>query len=184
MATNPPPHQISPLFSAEEIAARVAAIAGEVAAAFPGEFLMVCVLKGVFVFAADLIRALHDHGVHPKITFVTLASYGGATESSGAVRMQGEFAANVAGQRVLIVDDILDTGRTLAYAKQMLSERGAEEVRLCVLVDKPVRREVALEPEFVGFTIGDHFIVGYGIDFAEEFRDLPYLAKLDQATPR
>jgi hypoxanthine phosphoribosyltransferase len=179
-----PPTHISPLFTAEEIAARVETIAAEVAAAFPHEFLMVSVLKGAFVFSADLIRALHDLGVHPEVTFITLSSYGGATESSGLVRMQGEFAANVAGRRVLIVDDILDTGQTLAYAKRMLAERGAEEVRLCVLVDKPVRREVQLEPDFVGFTIGDHFIVGYGIDYAEAFRDLPYLAKLDQPTPR
>ncbi len=176
--------RLSVLYSAEAIALCVRGLAREIAAAFSGEFLMVTVLKGAFVFSADLIRALHDLGVRPNVAFVTLSSYGKSTRSSGRVRMIGRLPDDIGGRRVLVVDDILDTGHTLAYAKDRLLARGATEVRVCVLIDKPVRREEALQPDFVGFTVGDRFVVGYGIDYAEDFRDLPYLAAIDEATPR
>lgn len=176
--------RVSVLYSTDEIAERVQALAREIAAALPSDVLMVIVLKGAFVFAADLIRALNQVGVHPRVTFVSLSSYGLATESSGQVTMRGEMPEHVSGRRLLLVDDILDTGRTLAHAKKLLLDRGAREVRVCVLLDKPARREVPFEPDFVGFSVGDRFVVGYGIDYAEEFRDLPYLGALAEATPQ
>lgn len=172
------------LHGAEEIEARVRALAREIAERLPADFLMVTVLKGAFVFTADLVRALSKLDAHPEITFITLSSYGKSTESSGRVRMVGALPDEVAGRYVLLVDDILDTGLTLAYAREQLIKRGATGVRLCVLVDKPARRKVALGADFVGFKVGDRFVVGYGIDHAERYRDLPYLGALDEAKPR
>jgi len=167
--------RVAPLYSEAQIAARVEELARAVADGCGPDFLMVVVLKGAFVFAADLMRALSRLDCHPEVAFVTLSSYGDATVSSGTVRVVGELMAEVAGRRVLVVDDILDTRRTLKYARDLLIERGAAEVRLCVLLDKPVRGEVPLTPDYVGFTIGNHFVVGYGIDYAERYRDLPYI---------
>ncbi len=175
---------ITPVYSAEQVAARVRALASEIAAALPQDLLMVVTLKGAFVFAADLLRELHRLGVHPRIAFMRLSSYGASTESSGSVVLASELTDDVSAQAVLLLDDVADTGRTLAYAKDLLRGRGAAEVRVCVLLDKPERRAVELRPDFVGFTIGDIFVVGYGIDYAECYRDLPYIAKLAEARPQ
>ena len=171
--------RVSPLFGADEIAARVEVLAGEIAAVMPRDVLVVALLKGGFVFAADLIRAIHRADMRPRVDFMTLSSYGTGTTSSGKVAIGRDLSDDVRGQDVLIVDDILESGRTLAAAKNMLIERGARSLKLCVLLDKPGRRKVECQADFIGFTVPDRFVVGYGLDYAHLFRDLPYIGVIE-----
>jgi hypoxanthine phosphoribosyltransferase len=170
---------VTMLFDERRIARRVEALAAEIAKVLPREVVLVVVLKGAFVFAADLMRALDRAGLILRVDFMRLSSYGNSTESSGMVRAVGPIPDDVSGRDVLLVDDIVDTGRSLAAARSLLLERGAAAVSNCVLLDKPSRREVEVEPDFVGFTIDDVFVVGYGIDFAEQHRHLPYIGTID-----
>jgi len=167
------------LFSAAEIAARVDALAAEIARALPADFVMVGLLKGACVFVADLARALDRAGSRPEIEFIRLSSYSSAKESSGAVRLVGDIPAGLAGRSVLLVDDIVDTGRSIAYAAAQLREREVEDLWTCALLDKPQRREVVVTLDFVGFTIDDVFVVGYGTDYAEKYRHLPYIGVVE-----
>lgn len=167
------------LYDADAIAARVRALAAEVEAAFGADFVLLCVLNGAFMFAADLARALTLAGPRPRVEFATFKSYGTGMESSGKVHLMGELPDGLAGARVLLVDDILDSGRTLLTAKMMVEDAGAAEVRTCVLLDKPERRAAPIEADHVGFRIDDLFVVGYGIDYAEKYRCLPYLAYVE-----
>ena len=166
---------IEVLITEDEIASRIAGLAQEIAAGDPGDFLVVVILKGSFVFAADLIRALERAGVSPQVDFLTLASYGEGSESSGQVRLVHDLSENIAGRRLLLVDDILDSGNTLAFARDALRKQGAAEVKTCVLLDKNEGRRVAMEADYVGFEIGNHFVIGYGLDLAHRFRGLPYI---------
>jgi len=134
---------------------------------------------GSFVFVADFIRALHRIGCNPGVEFIRLSSYGLGQESSGNVRLIGETELDLAGRAVLLVDDIVDTGRTLLYARDLLRERETSSVLTCALVDKPSRREVAIDPDFVGFTVPDVFIVGNGIDYAHQYRQLPFIGVIE-----
>ena len=163
------------LFSAAEIAARVDALAAEIAHTIPADFVMVGLLKGAAVFVADLIRALDRAGARPEIEFMRLSSYGLAKESSGAVQLLGDVPAELAGRPVLLVDDIVDTGRSIAYAAVQLRRRGIGDLWTCALLDKPQRGEIEFAIDFVGFSIGDMFVVGYGTDYAEKYRHLPYI---------
>jgi hypoxanthine phosphoribosyltransferase len=167
------------LHSAAEIAARVEALAGEIAVAMPGEFTIISVLNGAFVFTADLMRALAKRNVHPRVEFVNLKSYGDATSSSGQVRVTGTLPENLKGQPVLLIDDILDSGRTLSFAKALLEGLGGTPVKIAVFADKPARRIVPLQADFVTFAIPDRFVVGYGLDHAQQWRGLPDLAAVD-----
>jgi hypoxanthine phosphoribosyltransferase len=169
---------IEVLLAAAEIAARVDALAVDIAAAEPRDLLVVVILKGSFVFAADLIRALDHAGVDPRVDFLSLASYGEAAESSGRVTVIHDLSESVAGRTVLLVDDILESGRTLAFARDLLSGRGAARVRSCVLLDKAARRAVPVEADYIGFRIGNEFVVGYGLDLAHRYRGLPYIGVL------
>lgn len=173
--TDPPVARIDVLFTEEEIAARVAALAREIVAALPGDFLVVVILKGSFVFAADLIRALEKVGASPQVDFITLSSYGAGTASAGTVALTHDLVEDVAGRAVLIVDDVLESGRTLAFARETLRARGADSVRTCLLLDKPARRAVPIEADHVGFRIGGEFVVGYGLDLAHRYRGLSYI---------
>ena len=168
------------LFAATDIAKRVDTLAAAISKAMGPEFVLLCVLNGAFIFTADLARALASRGCRPRIEFASFKSYGGATESSGRVRLVGEFPGNLAGAKVLLVDDILDTGRTLLTARMMVEDAGAEKVSTCVLLDKPARRAAPVEADYVGFSIDDVFVVGYGIDYAEKFRYLPDLAHISE----
>ena len=167
------------LFSATEIAARVDALAAEIARTLPADFVMVGVLKGAWVFVADLARALERVGTGPEIEFIRLSSYGLAKESSGSVQLVGDVPAGLAGRPVLLVDDIVDTGRSIAYAAAQLRRCGVEDLWTCVLLDKPQRREIEVELDFVGFTVGDVFVVGYGTDHGEKYRHLPYVGAIE-----
>ena len=172
--------RVASLYSAEDIAARVEALAGEIAAAMSDDVLVVAILKGGFVFAADLIRALHRAGMRPRVDFMTLSSYGAGTVSKGTVSIARDLGDDVMGGDVLLVDDILESGRTVAAAKALLLERGAKTVRVCMLLDKPGNRKVAFEADFCGFVIPDRFVVGYGLDYAHYYRDLPFIGTLDE----
>ena len=170
---------VTKLFDERRIAERVEALAAEIAKSLPHELMLVVVLKGGFVFAADLMRALNRAGLILRVDFMRLSSYGHAKQSSGVVRPLGPIPDDVAGRDVLVVDDIVDTGWSLVAARSLLLSRGAATISTCALLDKPSRREVEMEPDFVGFTIDDVFVVGYGIDFAEQHRHLPYIGKID-----
>jgi hypoxanthine phosphoribosyltransferase len=166
---------IDVLFSEAEIADRVETLAGEIARAQDGELLIVVILKGSFVFASDLIRALDRAGVAPQVDFMTLSSYGVGTRSSGMVKLTRDLSEDVGGRHILIVDDILESGRTLAAARDMMLDRGAASVLTCLLLDKAEKRVLPIEADFKGFVIGDRFVVGYGLDLAHRFRGLPYI---------
>lgn len=167
------------LIDAATIAARIDALAEELGRALPRDFVMVCILNGAFMFAADLTRALARRGIHPTMEFVNLKSYGDSTESSGQVRVLGTLPEQLNGRAVLLVDDILDTGRTLHFARALVTGLGADPVRICVFLDKPSRRAVPLTADHVGFEIADRFVVGYGLDHAKKWRGLPHLAVID-----
>lgn len=166
---------IDVLFGEIEIAARVETLAAEISRAQNGELLIVVILKGSFVFAADLIRALDRAGVKPQVDFMTLSSYGEGTRSSGVVKLTRDLSEEVVGRHILIVDDILESGRTLAAARDMMFERGAASVLTCLLLDKAEKRKLPIEADFKGFVIDDSFVVGYGLDLAHRFRGLPYI---------
>lgn len=167
------------LVSADQIAARVDALVSELEPHCRAEnFVMIGILRGSFMFIADLVRDLYQRGVHPRIDFITLESYGASTESSGVVKVTKDITVDVAGAEVLLIDDILDTGRTLAFAKSLMQEKGAARVITCALLDKPDRRAVPVQADFVGFTIPDYFVVGYGLDYDSRYRELPYIAKI------
>ena len=172
-------HHVERLYDEAAVAARVGELAREVAAAMPARFTLVALLQGSFVFAADLVRALAREGCEPRIEFMRVSSYGREMHSSGIVSLMGDAPQAVRGEPVLLVDDIQDTGRTLAFTRDFLVERGAARVWTCTLLDKPSRREVAgSSADFTGFTIPDVFVVGYGIDWAERYRHLPYIGRV------
>jgi hypoxanthine phosphoribosyltransferase len=168
-------HEIDVRFSDSEISARIEILAREVAARLPADTLVVAVLKGSFVFAADLIRALSRVGTDWPMDFITLSSYGTGTESSGMVRIVRDLTDDVAGRDVLIIDDILESGRTLAFARDLLLQRGANRVWICTLLDKRGKRRAPIEADFIGFEVPDEFVVGYGLDWAHRYRGLPYI---------
>ena len=167
--------RIRPLFDERQIAARVDALAREITESIAGDFVVVGLLKGAFVFVADLMRALDRAGARPKIEFMRLSSYGLAKQSSGDVHLLGDIPTDIAGQQVLLVDDIVDTGRSFSYAQALLEQREIARLWTCALVDKPSRREVAVTTDFIGFSVDDVFIAGYGIDYAERYRHLPFI---------
>ena len=166
---------IRTLISEAEIAARVEALAAEIAGTIPDDFVIVGLLKGATMFVADLVRALYRAGAYPEIEFMRLSSYGLGKVSSGEVHLLGDIPTDLAGRRVLLVDDIVDTGRSIAYAAALLHRRAIGDLWTCALLDKPERREVKVEIDFVGFPIGNVFVAGYGIDYAEKYRCLPYI---------
>ena len=178
MAGDGPGEAVELYLSAAEIAARVEALAGAIAAVLGPEPMIVAVLKGSFVFTADLLRALHRHGSRPQVDFMALSSYGAGAESRGHVEILRDITDDVRNREVLLVDDILETGRTLAFAKRHLLARGARSVSLCVLLRKPARLAAEIEADFVGFDTPDLFVVGYGLDYAHRFRELPYIGLL------
>lgn len=171
--------KIDKLFDETQIAQRVDDLARQIVETIPGEFIVVGLLKGSFVFVADLVRALSDAGASSRVEFLRLSSYGLAKESAGEVHLIGDIPTDLAGRKVLLVDDIVDTGRSISYAVALMRQREITELWTCALLDKPSRREVEVVPDFVGFTIEDVFIAGYGIDYAERYRDLPYIGVVD-----
>ncbi len=176
----PDNHLIRVLFDADTIAGRIEALAAEIRGAHPEDLLVIAILRGSFIFAADLVRALHRVGLAPSVEFMQLASYHSGMSSSGQVTVVKDIDNNVDGRDVLLIDDILESGRTLAFAKDLLIARGAKRVMSAVLIEKPVQRAVQFKAEFVGFTAPDKFLVGYGMDVAHKFRQLPFVGVVEQ----
>jgi hypoxanthine phosphoribosyltransferase len=168
------------LISESELQARVAQLGREINATYTDDDrpLLVCVLKGAFMFLADLVRHLE---MRHEVDFMEISSYGAATVSSGVVRILLDLAQNIDGRHVLIVEDIVDSGRTLDYITRNLETRGPASLRVCTLLSKPERREIDVPLDFVGFDVPDEFVVGYGLDFAEEYRNLPFIGVLKEA---
>lgn len=173
---------IDTIFSATEIAGRIAVLAREIAALQLDGLLVVAILKGSFVFAADLIRAMHTVGLAPEVEFMTLSSYRKGLTSSGQVQIVRDLEGDVRDRNVLLVDDILESGRTLAFAKDLLAARGAKSVRSCVLLNKKVKRAVDIGADFKAFDCPNVFVVGYGMDAGHRFRELPFVGRLVQGT--
>jgi len=169
------PRKVEVLFSEKEIIKRVEGIAAEVAAAKPKDLLVVAVLKGSFMFAADLLRAMHRVGLEPQVEFFHLSSYREGMVSTGTVRILRDIESSVKDRDVVLVDDILESGRTLAFAKDLLVARGARRVLVCTLLEKRGKREVPIKADFVGFDCPDEFVVGYGMDVAHSYRELPFI---------
>jgi len=171
------PYVIDEMISAKSIAARVEALAKEITRAFRGtdKLVVVGLLRGSFVFIADLVREID---LPVEVDFLEASSYGDATESSREVRILKDLRGEIANRDVLVVEDIVDTGFTLHHVVNLLRSRGPKRLEVCALLDKPSRREVAIRATWTGFEIPDEFVVGYGIDFAQRNRNLPYIGKV------
>ncbi|MGO8954222.1 MAG: hypoxanthine phosphoribosyltransferase [Rhodomicrobium sp.] len=168
---------IEVLFPAEAIAQRNLELAREIASREFHDLLVVSVLKGSFIFAADLMRAMHGAGLAPEIEFILISSYGVGT-SGGEVKILRDVDAPVAGRDVLVIDDILESGKTLKFTRDLMLGRGARSVSIAVLLDKRKRRQAKIEADFVGFECPDRFVVGYGMDAAHAFRELPFVGTI------
>jgi hypoxanthine phosphoribosyltransferase len=175
-----PNQTIRVLFGEDQIARRIGELAEAVKARKPENLLVVAIMKGSFMFAADLIRALHRIGLAPQVEFMHLSSYKTGTVSTGKVDILRDIDSPVQGRDVLIVDDILESGRTIVFAKDLLMARGARRADVCVLLEKPGKRAVHLDAEHVGFVCPDLFVVGYGMDVAHSFRELPYVGVVEK----
>jgi hypoxanthine phosphoribosyltransferase len=137
--------------------------------------LVICVLKGAQIFVSDLMRSLE---IPMEVDFMAVSSYGASTKSSGVVRILKDLETGIEGRHIIIAEDIIDTGLTLSYLKNNLSSRRPASLKICTLLDKPSRRQVDIMPDYCGFTIPDKFVVGYGLDFNEFYRNLPYIGVL------
>ena len=166
----------SVLISAEQLQTRIAELAQEIRADYSDNLHIIAVLKGAFMFMSDLVRHL-DGSV--SLDFMAVSSYAKGTTSSGEVRLVKDLDTALDGKDVLIVEDIVDTGLTLTYLQDILQARNPRTLRTACLLSKPSRRKVDVKVEYVGFTIEDHFVVGYGLDYAEQFRNLPYIGLIE-----
>jgi hypoxanthine phosphoribosyltransferase len=171
------PYVIDTLISAKAIAARVEGLAAEITAHFAGtdRLVVVGLLRGSFIFIADLVREID---LPCEVDFLEASSYGDAMHSSREVRILKDLRGEIAGRDVLVVEDIIDTGLTLAHVTQLLRSRKPARLEVCALLDKPSRREVDVRATWTGFEIPDEFVVGYGIDYAQRNRNLPYIGKV------
>ena len=166
------------LIDEETLSTRVAELGAEVSADYQGrDLLLIGVLKGAVFFMADLMRELT---VPCEIDFMAISSYGAATDSSGVVRILKDLDINVAGRDVLVVEDIIDSGLTLSYLMRNLESREPASLEVCALMTKPDRREIDVPVRYIGFEIPNRFVVGYGLDFGERYRNLPYVAVLSE----
>ncbi len=163
-------------FSGEELQARVRELGEQITHDYEGKSpLFVGVLKGSFVFMADLMRAVD---CYCDIDFMAVSSYGSGTTTTGAVKINKDLTYNVEGRDIILIEDILDSGVTLSYLKKYIEARKPSSVRICTLLDKPARRKADIDADYVGFECPDAFIVGYGLDYAERYRNLPYIGVL------
>ena len=167
------------LISQSEIQERIGTLAAEIERDYPaGEGIhLVAILKGGFMFMADLVRAMSER---VTMDFMAVSSYGKGTTSSGQVRVLKDLDSNVEGRHIILVEDIVDTGLTLHYLQDLLKERAPKSLKTACLLSKPSRRKVDVKVDYIGFTIEDHFVVGYGLDYAEKYRNLPHIAVLQQ----
>jgi hypoxanthine phosphoribosyltransferase len=164
------------LFTPDQIQARITELGEEISRDYRDrDLLLVCVLRGAVVFLADLLRALR---IPAAVDFMAISSYGSDTSSTGVVRILKDLEDSIESKHVLVVEDIVDTGLTLNYLLENLRHRNAASVRVCALLDKPARRRAAAQPDYVGFTVPNAFVVGYGLDYAQQYRGLPFIGIL------
>ncbi|MBP9001085.1 MAG: hypoxanthine phosphoribosyltransferase [Lachnospiraceae bacterium] len=167
---------INVMLSEEEINSRIAELGEQISRDYEGkEIFLICILKGASFFACELAKRIT---VPVNIDFMKVSSYGGGTVSSGQVSIKMDVSESIAGKDVLIVEDIIDSGNTLNLLPKILMERGPKSIRLCALLDKPDRREVDVKMNYVGFRIPDKFVVGYGLDYDQRYRNLPYIGEV------
>ncbi len=168
------------MLSQKEIADRVKELGAQIAQDYQGRHIvLVVVLKGSFIFAADLCRAIDMHNV--RLEFLGVRSYGEGTETSGVVQITQDLSRPIAGEDVIIVEDIVDTGLTVAHLMDLFRTRQPSSVKVCALLHKPARARVEVKVDYLGFTIEDKFVVGYGLDFAERYRNLPYIGVVERS---
>lgn len=167
------------LFEPEAIAARVAEMAAEIVRLKPKNLLAAPIMTGAFVFAADFLRALHREGVAVEVDFLQISSYGAGVTSSGRLELLRDITATTKGRDILLIDDILESGRTLSFAKNLFLSRGARRVLIAVALEKPHKRQIKVSADVVGFACPDRFVVGYGMDYAGNFRELPFIGVLE-----
>lgn len=162
----------------EELRDRVSELGTEISKDYKDQSIIaICVLKGAVIFISDLIREIN---VETKIDFMAVTSYGASTQSTGVVRILKDLDSNIEGENVIIIEDIIDSGLTLKYLKEYLLARKPKSLKICTLLDKPDRRVVDIKADYVGFTIENKFIVGYGLDYNQKFRNLPYISYLEE----
>lgn len=165
------------LLNEDQISARVRELGQKISADYAGkDLLVVGILKGAFIFMSDLVRQI---SIPVEVDFMATSSYGQSTQTSGVVKVLKDLDTPIEGRHVLIVEDIIDSGLTLSYLTEILRSRKPESIRVAVLLDKPERRQTSLAADYVGFTIPDEFVVGYGLDFDSKYRGLPYVGVLD-----
>ena len=166
--------KIEVLFSASEIATRNGQLAEEIALSDLNNPVVISILKGSFVFAADLIRAMHEAGMSPEVEFISISSYGAGTEAGEPVVLR-DVETDVEGRDVILIDDILESGGTLKFTQNLMNKRGANKVAIVALLDKSMKRKNGLKANYVGFDCPDKFVVGYGMDVGHAFRELPFV---------
>jgi hypoxanthine phosphoribosyltransferase len=166
--------KIEILFSAEAIAARNHQLAEEIALGDLTNMLVISILKGSFVFAADLIRALHTAGLSPEVEFISVSSYGTGT-TPGELKLLRDVESNIAGRDILLIDDILESGNTLDFTRKHMISRGARKVAIVALLNKGMKRQARVQADYIGFECPDRFVVGYGMDASHAFRELPFV---------
>ena len=160
-----------------DLNARIAELGAQISKDYEGESVyLICILRGAAPFACELAKRIT---VPVTIDYMTTSSYGAGTVSTGVVRIKSDVEIPVEGRNVLIVEDIIDSGNTLHYLLDVFKNRNAKSVRLCTMLDKPERREVAVDVDYVGFTIPDEFVVGYGLDYDQKYRNLPYIGVVE-----
>ena len=164
------------LYTEKQIAARVEALGMEMYRDLRGKDpLFVSVLRGAFIFMADIVRACQ---VKSEVEFIAVSSYGNATSTSGAVKITHDIQQDITGRNLVVIEDILDSGNTLSFLKQYFLTKGAGTISICTLLDKPSRRTKAITADYIGFTVPDEFVVGYGLDYKQKYRNLPYIGVL------
>ncbi len=169
--------KISTLINEEDVEKRVRELAAQISRDYEGqEVLLICILKGSVFFTCELAKRLT---IPVKLDFMSVSSYGDETVSSGRVKIIKDLDDSIAGKNVIIIEDIIDSGRTLAHLKELLEVRKPGSIRLCTLLDKPDRREVEVSVDYVGFKIPDAFVVGYGLDYKQMYRNLPFVGVLE-----
>lgn len=167
------------LISAEQIAERVAELGKEIAKDYEGEsIVLVCVLKGSFVFTADIARAIEGN---VRVEFLGVQSYGEGTDSTGVVQITQDLTKSIEGEHVLLVEDIVDTGLTIAHLLDLFRTRKPASVKVCALLHKPARTRIEVPIDYLGFTIEDKFVVGYGLDWAQRYRNLPFIGVVEHS---
>ena len=167
--------KISVLLTQEQVEARIAELGKEISRDYAGKKLhLICILKGGALFLTQLSKSI-DPSIPVSMDFMSVSSYGNETTSGGVVRIIKDLDEPIRGRDVIVVEDIIDTGWTLSYLLDLLRDRGPSSLKLCTLLDKPDRRETEVKVDYIGFQIPDHFVVGYGLDYAQKYRTLPYI---------